>query len=286
VVRGERHGARTPGAFASRFGADEVTAALWPLIVDGLPTTATVELWKTGHDQRSGRWSAWLAFLFGVALSLCANIAAAPELSVIAVAVAACPPLALLLAVEFLNGALKRHRAETASEIDNETHERSRLATRTHRQCVSRWSRPSLTGNRSRPPNRRCGRTIRPSAPTAARHRRGVGPDRRHQQLRSASPTRWRKDGQIPDAARRPAGGTSGGCVMNAGRPADEWALTLGTHRDSPYALQRPEFTALRIINHHIDQRRAQARLPPAARNARQTAKTRRPRFASYGAVG
>jgi hypothetical protein len=24
---------------------------------------------------------------------------------------------------------------------------------------------------------------------------------------------------------------------MNAGRPADEWALTLGTHRDSPYAL-------------------------------------------------
>jgi hypothetical protein len=31
-----------------RFGADEATAAIWPLIVDGLLTTATVELWKAG----------------------------------------------------------------------------------------------------------------------------------------------------------------------------------------------------------------------------------------------
>jgi hypothetical protein len=29
-------------------GADETKAAIWPLIVDGLLTTATVELWKTG----------------------------------------------------------------------------------------------------------------------------------------------------------------------------------------------------------------------------------------------
>lgn len=112
-----RHGRE----FAVRFGADATTAAIWPLIVDGLLTTATVELWKTGHDQRSGRWSAWLAFLFGVVLSLCANIAAASELSVFAVAVAACPPLALLLAVELLNRALKRHHAETGSETNTET---------------------------------------------------------------------------------------------------------------------------------------------------------------------
>ncbi len=45
------------------------------------------------------------------------------ELSVFAVAVAACPPLALLLAVELLNRALKRHRAETASETGTETGE-------------------------------------------------------------------------------------------------------------------------------------------------------------------
>ncbi|WP_394616544.1 DUF2637 domain-containing protein [Lentzea sp. JNUCC 0626] len=110
-----RHGRE----FALRFGADETTAAIWPLIVDGLLTTATVELWKTGHG--SGRWKAWLAFVFGIVLSLCANVAAAPELSVFAVAVAACPPLALLLAVELLNHALKRHRADTDTETNWKT---------------------------------------------------------------------------------------------------------------------------------------------------------------------
>jgi hypothetical protein len=105
-----RHGRE----FALRFGADETTATLWPLVVDGLLTVATVELWKTGRgDQDGGLWKAWLAFIFGIVLSLCANIAAAPELSVFAIAVAACPPLALLLAVELLNRALKRHRTET-----------------------------------------------------------------------------------------------------------------------------------------------------------------------------
>jgi hypothetical protein len=108
-----RHGRE----FAERFGADTTTAAIWPLIVDGLLTMATVELWKTGHGRRAGgRWAAWVAFVLGICLSLCANIAAAPELSVFAVAVAACPPLALLLAVELLNRALKRHRAETRHE--------------------------------------------------------------------------------------------------------------------------------------------------------------------------
>lgn len=109
-----RHGLE----FALRFGADPTTAAIWPLIVDGLLTMATVELWKTTHSQSVGRWTAWLAFAFGIVLSLCANIASAPELSVFAIAVAACPPLALLLAVELLNRALKRHRAEIAAEAD------------------------------------------------------------------------------------------------------------------------------------------------------------------------
>ncbi len=110
-----RHGRE----FAARFGADEITATLWPLIVDGMMMTATVELWQTspagnGRGAGGGQRSAWLAFLFGITLSLCANIAAAPVLNVFAVAVAACPPLALLLSVELLYRALKRHRIETA----------------------------------------------------------------------------------------------------------------------------------------------------------------------------
>ncbi|WP_024799543.1 DUF2637 domain-containing protein [Nocardia sp. BMG51109] len=117
-----RHGR----AFALRFGADEATAGIWPLIVDGLLMVATVELWKTGHSRHAdGRWTAWVAFVFGICLSLCANIAAAPVLSVFSVAVAACPPLALLLAVELLNRALKRHHIETTdnTETANETDE-------------------------------------------------------------------------------------------------------------------------------------------------------------------
>jgi hypothetical protein len=58
-------------------------------------------------------------------------VAAAPEFSVFAIAVAACPPLALLLAVELLNRALKRHRAkatcETAIETDETDEETGRV---------------------------------------------------------------------------------------------------------------------------------------------------------------
>jgi hypothetical protein len=130
-----RHGRE----FALRFGADEATAAIWPLIVDGILTTATVELWKTtGHDRGAGgRWAAWLSFVFGIVLSLCANVAAAPELSVFAVAVAACPPLALLLAVELLNRALKRHRAEASVETVSETSTETGEAGRTGDETAS-----------------------------------------------------------------------------------------------------------------------------------------------------
>ena len=95
--------------FALRFGADAATAAIWPLIVDGLLTTATVELWKPSDGRR---WAAWTAFGFGISLSLCANIGSAPRLTVFSIVVAACPPLALLLAVELLNRALKRNRGD------------------------------------------------------------------------------------------------------------------------------------------------------------------------------
>ncbi|TVT23752.1 DUF2637 domain-containing protein [Amycolatopsis rhizosphaerae] len=144
-----RHGRE----FALRFGADQTTAAIWPLIVDGLLTMATVELWKTnGGPRASGRWAAWLAFTLGISLSLCANIAAAPELSVFAVAVAACPPLALLLAVELLNQALKRHRADTANETSPETGETAEVGKETgrvvHLAVVSEQSCPPTAEQR------------------------------------------------------------------------------------------------------------------------------------------
>ena len=94
-----------------------MTASIWPLLVDGLLTIATVELWKTHRSGRpSGRWVAWLAFVFGICLSLVANICSAPALSVLQVTVAACRSLVLLLAVELLNGALKQRSRETGSQ--------------------------------------------------------------------------------------------------------------------------------------------------------------------------
>jgi len=118
-----RHGRE----FALRFGADSSTAAIWPLIVDGLLTTATVELWKPTEGRRGGgRWAAWTAFGFGISLSLCANIGSAPRLTVFSVVVAACPPLALLLAVELLNRALKRHRRSEQQSGARPSQERGR----------------------------------------------------------------------------------------------------------------------------------------------------------------
>ncbi|MGY6658971.1 DUF2637 domain-containing protein, partial [Amycolatopsis sp. TRM77291] len=103
--------------FALQFGADHTTAAIWPLIVDGLLMIATVELWKSADTAQTGsRWTAWLAFIFGISLSLCANIGSTPDLSIFGLTVAACPPLALLLAVELLNRALKRHRAKPTDQ--------------------------------------------------------------------------------------------------------------------------------------------------------------------------
>ncbi|MGW4393823.1 DUF2637 domain-containing protein [Amycolatopsis nivea] len=116
-----RHG-RT---FALRFGADQTTAAIWPLIVDGLLVIATVELWKRTTD--TGRRTAWAAFAFGISLSLCANIGATENLSVLSVIVAASPPIALLLAVELFNRALRRNPAQPAetTETSTETAEHS-----------------------------------------------------------------------------------------------------------------------------------------------------------------
>ena len=116
------HGA----AFALRYGGDAGTAAIWPLIVDGMLTSGTVVLWMTRHSgKQRGRWAAWLTFGVGIALSLSANITAAPHLSVFAIMVTGCPPIALLLLIELLNHVLTHHHAEITDETPNESQSRT-----------------------------------------------------------------------------------------------------------------------------------------------------------------
>ncbi|MEV0476198.1 DUF2637 domain-containing protein [Streptomyces prunicolor] len=89
--------------FALQGGADTVSASLWPLSVDGLLLLATVGLLKpSGTHTRRARGAVWSAFLLGIAVSLAANVAAAPALEWKPVLVAGWPPVALLLSVELL----------------------------------------------------------------------------------------------------------------------------------------------------------------------------------------
>ncbi|WP_309505374.1 DUF2637 domain-containing protein [Streptomyces phytophilus] len=90
--------------FALQGGADATGAALWPLSVDGLLLLATAGLLNPSDSGsgRRGRVVASLAFGLGIAVSLAANVAAAPSLAWRPVLVAGWPPVALLLAVELL----------------------------------------------------------------------------------------------------------------------------------------------------------------------------------------
>ncbi|HEV2780213.1 MAG TPA: DUF2637 domain-containing protein [Actinophytocola sp.] len=102
--------------FALHGGADPVGAALWPLSVDGLLFLATAGLLKSGQQaSRRVRLAAWLSFLLGIAVSLAANIAAAPTLAWQSVLVAGWPPIALLLAAELLT-----HHPRPREQIETE----------------------------------------------------------------------------------------------------------------------------------------------------------------------
>jgi hypothetical protein len=108
--------------FALRGGADATNAMLWPLSVDGLLLLATVSLLKPRHRTRRMRVAVWSAFLGCIAVSLAANIAAAPRLAWQPVLVAGWPPVALLLAVELLAHRSPSRRTETtpaAPETDS-----------------------------------------------------------------------------------------------------------------------------------------------------------------------
>ncbi|WP_260860193.1 hypothetical protein [Streptomyces cupreus] len=83
---------------------------------------ATVGLLKpTGPRTRRARGAVWSAFLLGIAVSLAANVAAAPALEWKPVLVAGWPPVALLLSVELLaHRPAGRVRAELGGGEDSE----------------------------------------------------------------------------------------------------------------------------------------------------------------------
>jgi hypothetical protein len=101
--------------FAVGGGADPVGASLWPLSVDGLLVLSTIGLLKPAdQSSRRSRYAVRLAFFLGIAVSLAANVAAAPRLAWQPVLVAGWPPVALLLAVELLaHGPLNREMSES-----------------------------------------------------------------------------------------------------------------------------------------------------------------------------
>lgn len=100
--------------YAVAGGSDPIGAALWPLSVDGLLVLATVGVLKAEQLSRRGRIAVWVSFWLGIAVSLAANIAAAPTLAWKPVLVAGWPPVALLLAVELLaHGPRSRQHTDT-----------------------------------------------------------------------------------------------------------------------------------------------------------------------------
>jgi uncharacterized protein DUF2637 len=101
--------------YAREGGSDAAGAVLWPLSVDGLLVLATVGV-LTFSQQASRRYriAVWVSFWAGIAMSLTANISAAPELTLQPILVAGWPPVALLLAVELLaHGPRSRQYTET-----------------------------------------------------------------------------------------------------------------------------------------------------------------------------
>jgi Protein of unknown function (DUF2637) len=76
-------------------------AWLVPLAIDGLVVAASMTMLVRRRAGQKGGWLAWVSLTLGIAASLAANIAAA-EPTLIGRAVAAWPPIALLLAYELL----------------------------------------------------------------------------------------------------------------------------------------------------------------------------------------
>lgn len=91
---------------------------MWPLSVVGLLLLATVGLLNSAPNAgRRARAVVWRAFLLGTAVSLAANVAAAPAPAWRPMSVAGRPPVALLLSMELLvHRSVGRERGERRVE--------------------------------------------------------------------------------------------------------------------------------------------------------------------------
>lgn len=181
-------------AFALHGGADSVSAVLWPLSVDGLLLLATVGLLKSGPQaSRRVRLAVWLAFLLGIAVSLAANIAAAPTLAWQPVLVAGWPPVALLLAAELLTHH-SQPRAQTETQLvaaPKQEHDRE----------TSNETKPAVAQQQSpKPPAEQAmwehflGEQARGRTPTGAELDRIAGTNNYGRTVLR----RWRQQGRIP----------------------------------------------------------------------------------------
>lgn len=213
--------------FALRGGADAAGASLWPLSVDGLLLLATVGLLKSSErSSRRTRYVVRLAFFMGIAVSLAANVAAAPRPQWQPVLVAGWPPVALLLAVELLaHGPGGRERSESVGVAvrSKGEPERDRAAVRDRSaepvggESADRESRTVSVSLRRRPGSAEQvmwdhlqHRLAEGRMPTGAELDRVAGTNN----YGRAVLTRWRRSGRIPAApVPAPDPGSGGGAV-------------------------------------------------------------------------
>lgn len=111
-----------PAAVASYRHARDVVAATgdlvmapWlPLSVDGLLVASLVVIWVRRHRGDDAGVGPWSAFLFGMVVTILANLAAVDAYSVVTVAVALFPPLALAITLELV--AMVAYRTRPAKD--------------------------------------------------------------------------------------------------------------------------------------------------------------------------
>ena len=214
--------------FALDGGADPLAAALWPLSVDGLVILASIGLLKNrSRPDLRARCATHLAFVLGIAVSLAANIAAAPSFAWQPIVVAGWPALALLLAVELVMHS--RHRDRPAKATENPAISTYRETSVRPRPGASESESPSSLARLNGHPGSENGRRAVSKPKTSRRAPRSGNAEDvmwehyQREQAQGRTPTgadldraagtsnygravlaRWRRTGRIPMAGTQP----------------------------------------------------------------------------------